>query len=205
MKQFYLTDYTHKNLIENIQNMFKDFGLFISQKCGERVLYAHDLGSKEGYYLINYIHEFTQIGELLIDNNNNIISIDLPEYKIKIYDSKRILVLELEKLSIIYNVKYPKLNINDFQFNLDNLNEKKEQLSTYIKDNVLTLLEVLNIVSKFVWDKFHVDFRKAVSTSSLAMKIYRTNFLKEAMIPVLPNHIDKIIRKAYKGGYGLYI
>ena len=48
-------------------------------------------------------------------------------------------------------------------------------------------------------DKYRVDICSIVSTSSLALKIFRKKS-QDVDIPVLNNNIDSFIRKAYFGG-----
>ena len=73
--------------------MFNDFQIYISQKCKKIILYIHDLGKHSGFIILKYKNNFTNIVNVLMDDNNSIICIELPDSKIKLYDSKRLLVL----------------------------------------------------------------------------------------------------------------
>ena len=197
---FYLSDYKYIKLDRGISMMFEDFKKYILTHCKDRILYVHNLGNFDGYLILKNLESLTPIDNILIDDENAFIRMYLREAKIWLYDSHRILPLSLRELSVIFNVEYPKLEFNHSEININNFNLKKEEISIYLKHDLLALLEIIIKSSEFLFKTFHINMRGVLSTSSLAMRVFRTNYLDKEGIPVLHDLLDKKIRPSYKGG-----
>jgi hypothetical protein len=48
--------------------------------------------------------------------------------------------------------------------------------------------------------KFRVDFTKYPTIPSLAFAIYRSNFMKDGVIPIIQSKLHRIIKQSYYGG-----
>ena len=58
----------------------------------------------------------------------------------------------------------------------------------------------------FIFDLFKVDITKAVSIASLALIIYKTNYLDDKEIPIFNNKFYNLFKEGYFGGHtDLYI
>jgi NAD-dependent dihydropyrimidine dehydrogenase PreA subunit len=69
----------------------------------------------------------------------------------------------------------------------------------YSKQDSVALYNALLKAQKQFIDLHNVDINTIVSISSLALKIFRTNYL-EIDIPILNSNNDKFIRNSYYGG-----
>lgn len=100
-------------------------------------------------------------------------------------------IYHLPGKSGVYKEEYNNLNILDNSTLLD-------ELIFYNKTDAKILYEVLCRAQQTFYQLYKVDITSIVSTSSLALKIFRSRYL-DLDIPVLSNSIDRFIRRSYLG------
>lgn len=141
--------------------------------------------------------------ETIIDPNNKFIIIKVKiddGLTITFKDSLRIFPVSLNELCEIYNLpgksgvykeEYNNLSILDNSTLLD-------ELIFYNKTDAKILFEVLGRAQHTFYHLYRVDITYIVSTSSLALKLFRSGYL-DLDIPVLSNSIDSFVRHSYLG------
>jgi len=132
-----------------------------------------------------------------MDNNNNIINIKINS--LSFLDSYRMFPFSLENLCKSLNIKNKKFIFDHNKINKDNLLINKDEISKYFINDFNCLYEVMKEIREKLHKEYNIDLNKVYSTSSLAMKIFITNYLKKP-IPKLPKFLDNIIRQSNKGG-----
>ena len=169
------------------------------------IIFIHNLGNFDGLFLFkalsNYYHP--KLLKTIIDDSNSfiIISLQLKNYKLTFKDSLRIFPVSLKKLCEIFKVEG---KLFDYKKEFNNLNIFKNDLLlnefiNYSKKDTIALYNALIEGQKDFFRLHNVDITTIVSISSLALKIFRTNYLKND-IPILKNNEDLFIRKSYFGG-----
>jgi hypothetical protein len=167
---------------------------------------VHNLGKFDGSFLIKglmYAVNYNLVNTL-IDNQHKFITISAPlkDVKIVLRDSKRIFPISLEELCEVFNVtgKFSKYNQ---EFNKLSIlkpgNPLHKQFLTYAIQDSIALLQAMSKAQIMYYEKHNVDICTIVSTASLSLKIFRTNYLG-FNLPVLNNHLDDFIRFSYYGG-----
>ena len=91
-----------------------------------------------------------------------------------------------------YNIEFNNLKL----FNNPNL--LKEFINYAIQDSI-ALYQALETAHKIYINNYNVDITTIYSTSTLSLKIFRTNF-QDTNIPTLNGNTDHFIRKGYFGG-----
>jgi hypothetical protein len=114
-----------------------------------------------------------------------------------------------------FDVEHKKLSgaINHKLVTVDNYNEvmEKGQLQpdgeygisgdTYLKHDVIGLLECLDKFGKDVWEDYEINITKVISAASISKRIFKQNFIqKERPIHLLDEQEDSFIRDSYHGG-----
>nr|YP_009059706.1 DNA polymerase family B [Parasitella parasitica]AIO05756.1 DNA polymerase family B [Parasitella parasitica] len=197
---YYITDYGKSIKPSSIKiiNAFLDD--FLVNAKGYTI-YCHNLGSFDGYILLKELNRANKKLNILMDKQHKFISIDILESNIKFRDSLRILPTSLDSLSKIFDVEIKKGTLDHSRVNKILLfsNNFKLELLAYLEKDLISLMDVLINASKQLLQDYNIDFSKCLSASAMAMKIYRTKFIK-LEIPILPSHIDTIIRDSYRGG-----
>src|SRR5688572_21433125 len=108
----------------------------------------------------------------------------------------------------MFNVKIKKGEFNHTKVTSENLEEVRDELIQYLIKDLDSLLSVITSpcpapkgqmgeATEHLHSKYYVDLSRTYSASSLAMNIYRTNFLK-TVIPTLLTGIDSEIRSGYR-------
>ncbi|MGO1421719.1 MAG: DNA polymerase [Staphylococcus equorum] len=197
---YYISDYgkSLKTSSQKIINAFLDD--FLSNAKGYYI-YCHNLGAFDGYLLLKHLNKKCDNVNILMDKQKKFISIDLIDYKIKFRDSLRILPASLDSLSKMFDVDIQKGFLDHEKVNksLIYTEDFKIQAEEYLNRDLISLLSVIAKANESLLDQYYIDLSKCLSASSMAMKIYRTNFMKTS-IPILPPHIDKAVRTSYRGG-----
>jgi DNA polymerase type B, organellar and viral len=98
-----------------------------------------------------------------------------------------------------YKARFNKNTRKDIKWNL-----KKETI-LYCKNDVKILWEILDNYSKIIFENWYVDLMKSPTISSLAFKLFRSNYLQELdnnkiKIPTITGKIYDDIKKSYTGG-----
>lgn len=76
----------------------------------------------------------------------------------------------------------------------------KEQTIKYCELDCLVLYQILDKFSKNIFKLFRLDVFKYPTLSSLAFAIYRSEFLKVHMIPLIHDEMYNFIKDSYTGG-----
>jgi len=71
--------------------------------------------------------------------------------------------------------------------------------ANYAQNDSKILLDALLQAREYIFKEYSVDFMDSVSTSSLAMRVFRTGFL-DSFIPTLTQPVDSLVRSAYFSG-----
>lgn len=191
-------------------------------------VYIHKFSNIDYILLIKVIFENFEVKPLYRDNNIIKLPFNLKgnnKNTIKTFDSYLILPSSLRTLAEKYEVQKgffpydfvnentldyvgitPDINyFNNIDFDLyENLinfewNLKIESLS-YLKSDLISLHQV---ITKFALDIFNnekVDITKLPTNSSIAFKIFTTNYLNNTKLPIIKGLAHDIMRNAYYGG-----
>jgi hypothetical protein len=142
-KIFYISDYEGDDFISRSKSMMKDFINHLDSIPSDKIIFAHNFGNFDGYFLLKSFLENNIKVSLLIDDMNSIITIKLRNRKkrnIIFKDSLRILPFTLRELSMIYDVEYKKLELDHNSITLDKIlhcNQFRfEQLEPYLKSDL---------------------------------------------------------------------
>jgi hypothetical protein len=195
-KIFYLADYSKHELAQASHYMMIDFIAFLNNLSSDKVIFAHNMGNFDGYFVLNgLLKNLNKKVELLVDDQNSLIYMSFKNDKnktISFKDSFRLLPDNLNNLSKIYDVNFEKLEMNHDIITADMIlkdSDFQKRLLEYLKHDLLSLKEIIGKASKYLNEKYKIDFISCFSSSSLAMKIYRTQFMKKS-IPLLPRFYD---------------
>jgi len=169
------------------------------------VIFTHNLGSFDGYFIFKYLSHRLPGDKLntIIDAQKKFISInaEIDGLKMVWKDSFRIFPISLDKLCKNFGIpgKFSKYN-QEFN-NLDYFKNNKSltEFKEYSIQDSVALLNCLIKAQQIYLDKFKVDITSIVSTSTLSLKIFRQHF-QNMDIPILNNYTDKWIRQSYFGG-----
>jgi DNA polymerase type B, organellar and viral len=99
----------------------------------------------------------------------------------------------------LQNWKEYRARFNDKNWNL------KDETILYCKNDVKILWEILDHYSKIIFENWYVDLMKSPTISSLAFKLFRSNYLpdldkQKIKIPAITGKIYEDIKKSYTGG-----
>lgn len=125
------------------------------------------------------------------------------------------LLLEDPNISLNYRGKcpdyyyFPKADTGEFKY-LDYLiyaskffNKEwvlKDELIKYCENDTIALYQILKKFQEIIYKKFWVDFTKYPTIPSLTFAIFRSNFMKKNIIPIIKSKLHKIIKLSYFGG-----
>jgi DNA polymerase type B, organellar and viral len=167
---------------------------------------VHNLGKFDGSFLIKglmYAVDYNLVNTL-IDNQHKFITISAPlkDVKIVMRDSKRIFPVSLQELCEVFKVK-GKFSKYNSEFNKLSIlkpgNPLHKMFLEYAIQDSISLFHAMTKAQLIYFEKHHVDICSIVSTASLSLKIFRTNYLR-FNIPILNNQLDNFIRYSYYGG-----
>jgi len=144
--------------------------------------------------------------ESLIDESKSFISIKLLDgCIIEWKDSIRIFPMSLDKLCTLFGVKGKLVPYNP-KFNEIALFNNPRLFSLFKKyalQDAVSLFEALTMAQITYFNQFKVDYTTTVSSPTLSLKIFRSNFLSLS-IPVLSRDVDEFVRYGYYGGGTYY-
>ena len=177
-------------------------------------IFMHNLGKFDGIFLIKGLLKIVHYNNVktIINKENEFIEINakIDNFKFIWKDSLRIFNISLKELCEIFNSKTKKLHSYKSEYNniqLFNDPLLLEEFKLYSVQDSISLLEALKIAQDLYSNLYHVDITSIWSASTLAMKIFRLNYLKKS-IPTLNKYLDYFIRDSYYGGitdvYKLY-
>lgn len=197
---------------------------FIYDNYPGYTFFVHNLDF-DGIYLLNAIVKINQdINKLkVIMNDKLFIKISTP--KIKIIDSYKFLHASLGKILVDFQINYTKMNfpyslVNEFNLfykgyinnDFTNLSihkmddsyknfDMKVETIKYLENDLNSLDAIINKFSTIIYNKYSVDITKSTTISSLAFKIFLTNYYKaKENVKVITGPVDMDIRNAHYGG-----
>jgi hypothetical protein len=219
--KLFLIDYNllEANSQEAISKLWKEFFIYLEEVIIIEhpliTIFAHNLGSFDGYFLYKQLSLFVEnnpISELeegimrmnsdiscLLDKQKKFITIKYRGITFK--DSYRLFPVSLANLCKItgtkgkieaYNAVY-----NEIAFFKDA--GLIESFISYARQDSKALYDALIKLQNIYLEKYKVNLTTVFSTSTLSLKIFRTNFQKE-IIPILSKGEDSFIRPSYFGG-----
>jgi hypothetical protein len=190
-----------------LDNLWEEFFDFIESELPKDIntIFVHNLGGFDGIYIYKYLAKNYELNVLnsIIDGDNKFINIclKLDNRTITWLDSYRIFPVSLNELCSVFEVQ-GKLTEYNLEFNNLVLFKDRAKLLKFIKyckQDTISLFNALSQAqSKFISD-YNIDITRVLSTSNLALKIFRSKFLN-INIPVLKKTIDNFIRPGYFGG-----
>jgi DNA polymerase type B, organellar and viral len=189
------------NMVESINTLWKEiFDYLLNNFKG--IIFVHNLGSFDGFYIYKYLSNYAEPENVsaIIDDKNKFIQISLNDSIIWRY-SFRIFPVSLNDLCKNFGVdgKYSKYNIEFNNLQLFNNPKLLKEFIDYSIQDSISLYNSLEKAQQIYIIEYNVDITTIYSTSTLSLKIYRTNFQK-INIPTLKNSVDNFIRKGYIGG-----
>lgn len=193
-------DLAIKDLLERF------FTEMLKAKIKNHVIFMHNLGKFDGFHLITHFVKNTELVtnlSTISDKNNAYIQIQCKIYGMKLIwkDSLRIFPISLDKFCRNMNVdgKLSKYRRIYNTFKLFRFKFITEQWINYGIQDSIALLQALKKAQNIYIENYNVDITSIWSTSTLALKIFRQDFLN-VTIPSLSSSSDFYIRKAYYGG-----
>jgi hypothetical protein len=178
---------------------------FITDEINNLTIFAHNLGDFDGYFLYKALmnHYNPEYINSIIDESNSFISI---KYKTKDIvfewkDSLRIFPMSLDNLCKLFGVQGKVTSYNP-KFNDISLFNNPRLFSSFKKyalQDAVGLYQAITMAQIIYFNKFKVDVTTVVSSPTLSLKIFRSNFLSLS-IPVLSREIDEFVRFGYYGG-----
>ena len=146
----------------------------------------HNLGKFDGIFLIKGLLKIVHYNNVktIINKENEFIEINakIDNFKFIWKDSLRIFNISLKELCEIFNSKTKKLHSYKSEYNniqLFNDPLLLEEFKLYSVQDSISLLEALKISQDLYSNLYHVDITSICSASTLAMKIFRLNYLKK--------------------------
>jgi hypothetical protein len=230
----YITAYADSLLDQ--KTLFKTFFiklLTFFKKSGKLIVYAHNLSSFDGIFLLKHLIHYGEVKPLFF--NGRIMSIrltlNIEGYQGKVIlfkDSYLMLAYSLRKLCESFGVKtmksyFPYLLTNIFysgilpkfdfwkdvspqtyemlkkQFKYRVWNFQIEAIK-YCKLDCLALHEILTTFNQIFFDKFKINIHSSLTAPSLAMRLFKTEFMPDNSIFSIHGDVEKAIRESYSGG-----
>lgn len=76
----------------------------------------------------------------------------------------------------------------------------KEECLLYLEKDLLTLLNVMNLFNKYVYQKFDIQMTDSLTISRLSLNIFVKDYLKDSKIPIIKGNMYDDIKLGYYGG-----
>jgi hypothetical protein len=191
---------------------------FLTKKYRGYVCYAHNGGKFDFSFILKELFQKKYQEKYIIEPMraaSRIIQIDIKTYCEKtdertgekkkevehvwsLRDSMALFPFSLRKVTENFNVEHKKGEFNHELINWDNWQELEPQWAPYLQDDCRGLLEAVHKFEHYMIDKFSVNLKNSVTLAQLALRVFRTNYIKFA----IPNYkpIESDIRKSYFGG-----
>lgn len=150
-------------------------------------IYFHNLGAFDGIFLLKTIKLFINECQLLKETKVIIRNSRIYEIRIKnivIRDSFNLLPISLEELSKIYineaiwKQKFNFTNFDDINFIKTNIFE----ITNYHKQDLNSLEHIILTFYQFIYSQYQISIRDTMTISSLAFRIFRSQFMREENI-----------------------
>jgi hypothetical protein len=197
-------------------------------KPGLTIIYAHNLATFDGLFIMKHLFSIGEVEPLIDDNRIISIKVKVGNKIILFKDSCLLLPHPLRALCSTFDVLMPK---SFFPFKLTNIfysgvfpkfeywtgidltqwellkkpfkttfwSFQKEAIK-YCKLDCQVLHEILVKFNKLIFKEFQVDIHKSLTLPALAMRIYKIHFMPENSIYQLLGNVEAAIRESYTGG-----
>jgi DNA polymerase elongation subunit (family B) len=76
----------------------------------------------------------------------------------------------------------------------------KDETLKYCIQDCISLYQVINKFNILIFEQFNLNVHRFATLSSLALGIYRANFLGDHKIPIISGKLFNDLRKSYTGG-----
>jgi DNA polymerase type B, organellar and viral len=224
IRTYYLTDYksSYEMLLLALTEML-DFN-------PNAKVYIHNFSNFDYMFIIKVLFENFNVKPYFKDNKviNLIYSHKSDDKtKIYIYDSYLILPSSLRTLAIKYKVSNQKgffpynfvnestldyigitpdismfngITPEEFEGVVSYTWNLKNEVIRYLELDLKSLYQVMNIFIKDIFNLEKVDITKLPTNSSIAFKIFRTNYLENSKLPIIKGIAHNEMRNAYYGG-----
>lgn len=170
-----------------VAKLWREYFIYITNNIPkDSVIFLHNLGSFDGIFifkgLLNHCKDPKQVTSI-IDKDNNFIQITaiLDEMTFVFKDSFRIFPISLNKFCGAMGVEG---KIGDYQpifnrpelFNSEN-SEVFNKFMQYSEQDSICLFNGLEVAQDHYLESYNVDIGSIWSTSTLSLKIFRTNYI----------------------------
>lgn len=190
----------YNSIEKNSAAILEDMINYITENCKHYTIFAHNLGKFDGILMMSSIFNVLGPHSIIIGKDNSIITMSFKG--IKLLDSLRIFPMSLKQLAIQFDVQTKKGEFDHKKVTIDNVtsDEIKTEVMQYLEGDISSLHECMIKASNDIFNKYNFNISDVYSTSSLAMKHFRTNYLDGEGIPLVPRHMTDVISEAYYGG-----
>lgn len=192
----------------NIINRFLNY--IEKVKDDKIIMYAHNGGKFDIYLLIKAIMcRYGWVVSAFLEQNGRIMNLECYIYESKktiaFRDSYNFIACTLNDACESFKPKTVKLegDVNHDLINYDNCytEEIKQYTEKYLKNDCISLHEILNIYNKEINERFEISIKNVLTNASITRNLYLNRYYTEdTPIFSLPKSIDKEIRKYYFGG-----
>lgn len=199
------------------------------KKYNNYKVYIHNMANFDAIFLLKILAELGTIKPIIHHGDLISINFKFKDYNITFRDSQQLLIMSLRKLAKAFSVDtqksifpYKFVNENNLDYNgpipdfkyfdgissidyncyIENYNiwSMKDESIKYCETDVIALYQVIFKFSEMIFNLFSVNLHHYPTLPSLAFRIFRSNFMKENLIPQLSGKIARDIRQGYTGG-----
>jgi hypothetical protein len=224
---FYLSDYKNEELmlkeaiLSLFNNKYKNYIVYIHNlSFFDGIFLIKALSSIENMH----------IRPLMKDGKIFNIELSFNKIKLSLRDSLLMLPISLSKLANAFKVEdkgiypYDFINSNELNYigkvpnfnyfkdiSLDSYNNYSKSFKLakwnlrkvtidYCIQDCLILYQIINKFNLLIFDHFKINIHKYATLSSLALGIYRSNYLKDHKIPIITGKMFLDLKQSYTGG-----
>jgi hypothetical protein len=199
-KIMYYYENIHDSIEKNSAAMLEKMVDHMTKYCKSYTIFAHNLGKFDAILMMSSIYNVLGSHSVIIGKDNRIITMKFKG--IKLLDSLKIFPMSLRELARQFNVETQKGEFDYTKVNADNVCDDiiKAEVLNYLEGDISSLYECMMKASENIFNKYKLNVSDVYSASSLAMKHFRTSYLNNGGIPLLPKHMTEIVSSGYFGG-----
>jgi len=190
---------------------------FLTKKFRGNVCYAHNGGKFDFNFILKELFQNKYQDKYIIEPMraaSRIIQISIKSYSTTettdgetkkeiehcwtLRDSMSLFPFSLKNVTKNFDVKHKKGDFDHTSINWKNWKSLKSKWSPYLKDDCRGLYESLEKFEDYIIDKFTINLKDNITLAQLALRVYRTNYLKYPI--ACYSAIEDDIRKSYFGG-----
>lgn len=174
-----------------------------------RTVYFHNFAFFDGiFFMRHYVERTDNIDRLKPLIRNHML------YELKVHKGRKLLMRFRDSCNLLPgNLASlaerlcpqlgPKGSIQHIEVLLSNLQERGEELLSYMRQDIRLLGGVMLKAQEIYWLNYQIDIEELMTLSSLATRIFRMKDYDEKRFPVhIPNrNEDTFIRRGYYGGH----